>query len=202
MPGEGRKLKPPWALQRSCLRQYLPYPSRRLQNFSSLRKLSLPGVEKCSRCTFSIAQFRDPPPYDFAPLFILLCLTTIHHHINRKLSSSKTENLLFATRSRALSVAGLSVRNLNIYWYVWRRLVKFMAKTLDVAWNIIEISFYSVSFLCGSGWSVCTLAYYICPLRTRVWHRERIFSVVARLRGEGDEKNRKSPEPALQITGV
>lgn len=87
-------------------------PAAGSKTFRRFASFPPPGVEKCSRCTFSIAQFRDPPPYDFAPLFILLCLTTIHHHINRKLSSSKRK-IYFSQHEAAL------YQSLDCRWGIW-----------------------------------------------------------------------------------
>lgn len=78
-------------------------------------------------------------------------------------------------------------------------LVKFMAKTLDVTWNIRGISFYLVSFLCALPSALprakcvaCIQTYYIFPLSTRM--------TSLRMGGVREARGEKSKQTQSSVT--
>lgn len=116
-------------------------------------------------------------------LFILLCLTTIHHNINRKLLYIYFQHGTYFIRRRS------SQSKIWIFIDMFEEgmggtVEKFMAETLDVTWNIIEISFYTVVFLYVTRKPVCTRILYIFPLSTRLT--------------SGAEKNRNKLQSTLR----
>ena len=145
------------------------------------------GMEKPSeRLAYKIFIFNRSivrNPHDFlSPLFILLCLTTIHHNINRKLFYIYIQHetyfirqpfcLFFPSLSLSLSLSPAPfVVEIWIFIDIFDEDSRSLWLRLSMSpWNIIEISFYSVVFKASS---LCVLTCHVVSAEYGRWHWER-----------------------------